>query len=102
MTALSMDLRDATARLSAEARRPLAGSEKVYVTGAHADMRVAMREVQQADTPAVFNASRKITQEVRDFARQNSLADEKAALAEGMKEKAREFREKGSDIYQEI
>ena len=46
--------------------------------------------------------SMKITQEVREFAREHSLADDKEALATGMKEKAREFREKGSDIYQEV
>ncbi len=56
MTALSKELRDATARLSAEARRPLAGSEKIHVAGARPDLRVAMREVSQADTPAVFSA----------------------------------------------
>ncbi|MBT8137828.1 MAG: phosphomethylpyrimidine synthase ThiC [Gammaproteobacteria bacterium] len=57
MTALSKELREATARLSAAAREPLAGSRRVYVTGSQADIKVPMREVGQADTPAVFNAS---------------------------------------------
>jgi phosphomethylpyrimidine synthase len=47
--------------------------------------------------------SMKITQEVRDFAaRQNSdsfIAVDEAAADEGMAEKAREFRAKGSELY---
>ena len=42
--------------------------------------------------------SMKITQEVRDFAAREGVADEKA-LAVGMAEKAREFVESGSEIY---
>jgi len=42
--------------------------------------------------------SMKITQDVRDYAREHGM-DETAALTEGMAEKAREFREHGSDLY---
>ncbi|OJV20024.1 MAG: phosphomethylpyrimidine synthase ThiC [Dyadobacter sp. 50-39] len=42
--------------------------------------------------------SMKITQDVRDYAEENGLATE-AALNEGMQQKAREFAEKGSEIY---
>ncbi len=42
--------------------------------------------------------SMKITQEVRDFAKQNNLETEDA-LAKGMAEKSQEFKEKGSEIY---
>ena len=42
--------------------------------------------------------SMKITQEVREYAARQGL-DEQAALAEGMKKKAGEFRESGSEIY---
>jgi phosphomethylpyrimidine synthase len=42
--------------------------------------------------------SMKITQDVRDYAREHGV-DEAAALTEGMAEKAREFREHGGDIY---
>src|SRR5262249_51378691 len=42
--------------------------------------------------------SMKITQDVRDYAREHGL-DESAALGEGMAEKAREFRELGGEIY---
>jgi phosphomethylpyrimidine synthase len=42
--------------------------------------------------------SMKITQDVRDYAREHGM-DETAALTEGMAEKAREFREHGGDLY---
>jgi len=42
--------------------------------------------------------SMKITQDVRDYAAQKGL-DEQAALEVGMKEKAEEFKKKGSEIY---
>ena len=40
----------------------------------------------------------KITQDVRDYAEENGLATEEA-VTEGMQQKAREFAEKGSEIY---
>ena len=40
----------------------------------------------------------KITQDVRDYAAQKGL-EEATALAEGMREKAEEFRHKGAEIY---
>lgn len=42
--------------------------------------------------------SMKITQDVRDYAEENGL-DTTLAIEEGMQEKAREFAEKGSEIY---
>ena len=42
--------------------------------------------------------SMKITQEIRDFAEKQGLAEDEAIDA-GLEEKAREFREKGSEIY---
>lgn len=43
--------------------------------------------------------SMKITQDVRDYAKQKEL-DEQSALEQGMKEKAEEFKKSGSEIYQ--
>ncbi len=43
--------------------------------------------------------SMKITQDVREYAKEQNLAEEKA-LAVGMAEKAKEFVDKGSEIYQ--
>jgi phosphomethylpyrimidine synthase len=40
----------------------------------------------------------KITQEIREFAAKEGLAEEEAIEA-GLEEKAREFKEKGSEIY---
>ena len=45
--------------------------------------------------------SMKITQDVRDYAARLEL-DEKAALDHGLEEKSKEFREKGSEIYQKV
>ncbi len=42
--------------------------------------------------------SMKITQDVRKYAEQKQL-DEQKALEEGMKEKSKEFKEKGSEVY---
>ena len=43
----------------------------------------------------------KITQDVRDYARSKGIGNTEAA-AEGMKEKAREFKEQGSELYRRI
>jgi phosphomethylpyrimidine synthase len=42
--------------------------------------------------------SMKITKDVRNFAAEQGLAEEKAIQA-GMEQKAREFSEKGSELY---
>jgi len=43
--------------------------------------------------------SMKITQEVREYAAQKSIAAETAAVAEGLREKAEELRKSGGEIY---
>ncbi|HKJ71488.1 MAG TPA: phosphomethylpyrimidine synthase ThiC [Gammaproteobacteria bacterium] len=43
--------------------------------------------------------SMKITQEVRDYARERGLDDPETALEEGLQEKAEEFRESGGKLY---
>jgi len=48
----------ASARIDDGAVQPLPNSRKVYVTGSRADVRVPMREVSQADTPASFGAEK--------------------------------------------
>jgi phosphomethylpyrimidine synthase len=42
--------------------------------------------------------SMKITQDVRDYAKEHGV-DEAAALESGMAEKAQEFRDAGAEIY---
>jgi phosphomethylpyrimidine synthase len=46
--------------------------------------------------------SMKITQDVRDYAKARQLEDAETALAEGMKEKSREFLEEGARLYREV
>src|SRR5205085_12592713 len=43
--------------------------------------------------------SMKITQEVREYAAQQGVAAETVALAQGLREKAQEFRKGGGEIY---
>jgi phosphomethylpyrimidine synthase len=56
MNALPEDFQRATEALSAEVTRPIAGSRKTHVAGSRPDIRVPMREIHQADTPALFGA----------------------------------------------
>jgi len=41
----------------------------------------------------------KITQDVRDYAAKHGIAEETAAIAQGLREKAEEFRKSGGEIY---
>ena len=41
----------------------------------------------------------RISQDIRDYAKENNLNDAEA-IEKGMEEKAREFKEKGGTIYQ--
>jgi len=43
--------------------------------------------------------SMKITQDVRDYAAKHGIAEETAAIAQGLREKAEEFRKGGGEIY---
>ena len=49
---------ESTARVDSAALNPLPNSRKVHVTGSRADIRVPMREISQADTPASYGAER--------------------------------------------
>ncbi len=46
--------------------------------------------------------SMKITQDVRDYARTHGIEDIKVAVEEGMKEKSKEFKEQGAEVYREV
>ncbi len=48
----------ATAHVDEAAVQPLPSSRKVYIEGSRPDLRVPMREITQADTPASFGAER--------------------------------------------
>ena len=44
----------------------------------------------------------KITQDVRDYAAKHGIAEEAAAVAQGLREKAEEFRKSGVEIYRPV
>jgi phosphomethylpyrimidine synthase len=44
--------------------------------------------------------SMKITQDVRDYARKQGIANVQVALEKGMQDKAEEFKAKGAEVYQ--
>jgi phosphomethylpyrimidine synthase len=46
--------------------------------------------------------SMKITQEVRDYAREQGIDDPEEALTRGLKDKAREFRQQGAKVYRKV
>ncbi len=58
MSAIPEEFLNKTARLSEEVTRPFTGSRKIYVQGSRADLRVGMREIEQADTAASFGAEK--------------------------------------------
>ena len=41
----------------------------------------------------------KITQDVREYAATHGIAEETAAIAQGLREKAEEFRKTGGEVY---
>ena len=46
--------------------------------------------------------SMKISQEVRDYANEHGLNGDQEAVMKGMEEQAEKFRNKGSELYQEV
>ncbi len=56
MSAIPEEFVQKTTELSEEVTRPFPGSRKVYVEGSRADIRVGMREIEQAETEAGFGA----------------------------------------------
>jgi phosphomethylpyrimidine synthase len=58
MSAIPEDFVKKTTQLSDEVTRPFPGSEKIYVQGSRPDIRVPMRQIRQADTPASFGVEK--------------------------------------------
>jgi phosphomethylpyrimidine synthase len=44
----------------------------------------------------------KITQDVREYAEQQGIIEIDVAIAQGMEEKAKEFTERGGEVYLEV
>ncbi|MES9902965.1 MAG: phosphomethylpyrimidine synthase ThiC [Sedimenticola sp.] len=60
MSVISETLSEATAEIGANAGQPISGSTKIYVEGSRPDIRVPMREIHLADTPASFGAEKNL------------------------------------------
>jgi phosphomethylpyrimidine synthase len=58
MSAIPEEFVQKTSQLSDEVTQAFSGSRKIYVQGSRADLRVGMREIQQADTPATMGAEK--------------------------------------------
>ena len=58
MSAIPDDFVKKTTELSADVTRPFPNSRRIYVEGSRPDIRVPMREVSQADTPASFGVEK--------------------------------------------
>ncbi|MEW9573587.1 phosphomethylpyrimidine synthase ThiC [Rhodanobacter sp. Si-c] len=58
MNAQLSDLARAAQELSEAVTRPIPGSRKIHAAGSRADLRVPLREIAQADTPAMFGVEK--------------------------------------------
>ncbi|VAW72801.1 Phosphomethylpyrimidine synthase ThiC, partial [hydrothermal vent metagenome] len=58
MSAIPEEFVQKTTELSGEVTRPFPGSRKIYVEGSRADIRVGMREIEQAETAASFGVEK--------------------------------------------
>jgi len=58
MSAIPEEFIKKTTQLSDDVTRPFPGSRKIYVQGSRPDIRVPMRQIQQADTPASFGVEK--------------------------------------------
>ncbi|HHC74288.1 MAG TPA: phosphomethylpyrimidine synthase ThiC, partial [Thiothrix sp.] len=56
MSAMPDEFLQRTAKLSTEVTQPFPNSRKVYLTGSRPDIKVGIREIDQAETTASFGA----------------------------------------------
>jgi phosphomethylpyrimidine synthase len=75
----------ANATVDEAAVAPLPNSRKVYLTGSRADIRVPMREISQADTPASFGAEPNPSVTVYDTSGPYSDPDAEIDIRSGLK-----------------
>ena len=84
MNAVPSDLLRDTQRLSEDVTRPIPGSRKVHLPGSRADLRVAMREVIQSQTPTLFGGQDNPALAVYDTSGPYSDPDTDIDLAAGL------------------
>ena len=84
MSAIPEDFIKQTAQLSEDVTRPFPNSSKIYVQGSRPDLRVPMRQIRQADTPASFGAEQNPAITVYDTSGPYSDPDAKIDLLAGL------------------
>ncbi|MBD8881201.1 phosphomethylpyrimidine synthase ThiC [Rhodanobacter sp. 7MK24] len=84
MNALPSDLARAAQELSAAVTRPIPGSRKIHAQGSRADLRVPLREIAQADTPAMFGVEKNPAITVYDTSGPYTDPDYAVDLAAGL------------------
>jgi phosphomethylpyrimidine synthase len=84
MSAIPEDFIKQTAQLSEDVTRPFPNSSKIYVQGSRPDIRVPMRQIRQADTPASFGAEQNPAITVYDTSGPYSDPDAKIDLLAGL------------------
>ena len=86
MNALSSELVRAAQELSEAVTRPIPGSRKIHVQGSRADLRVPMREIEQAQTPTLFGGETNPPITVYDTSGPYTDPDYRVDLAAGLPE----------------
>ena len=84
MSAIPEEFIQKTSRLSEQATRPFTGSKKIHVEGSRPDIRVPMREIEQAPTQASFGAEENPPVVVYDTSGPFSDPDIEVDLLKGM------------------
>ena len=84
MSAIPEDFIKQTTQLSEDVTRPFPNSSKIYVQGSRPDIRVPMRQIRQADTPASFGAEQNPAITVYDTSGPYSDPDAKIDLLAGL------------------
>ncbi|GLQ52694.1 phosphomethylpyrimidine synthase ThiC [Dyella flava] len=84
MNALPSDLVRAAQELSEAVTRPIPGSRKIHVQGSRPDLKVPMREIEQAQTPTLFGGEANPPVTVYDTSGPYTDPDYTADLAAGL------------------
>jgi len=84
MSAIPEDFIKKTTQLSADVTRPFPNSSKIYISGSRPDIRVPMRQISLADTPASLGAEKNAPVTVYDTSGQYSDPDAHIDLMAGL------------------
>ncbi len=84
MSVIAEELLKQTSRLSEEVTKPIPGSRKIYIEGSRPDIRVPMREIECAPTPASFGVEDNPPVPVYDTSGPFTDPDSKIDLLKGL------------------